>query len=686
MTSRFALWPVLLCLALAACSGSSNSSLLAPSSPTNLAAPAVEATTVVLAWALPAPAGPVYLASSGFIIERSAAAAGFVEIARVGLGRFDPKAMAFFGDYTDTPLTPRTMYRYRLRTVVGAVPFGYSNTVAVTTLTPVPRLASVTPDSGYQPGGQRVTLTGQGFEGFSAGLNEVMFGGELATSVVVIDDESLTCTTPASAGATGPVDVIVTNANGTSDPLENGFTYFAFPPEFAGDVRLDVTKTVGTAPSSRPRLCRAGGVLYTVWVDERGFDEDLYFTRSLDGGATWEADIRIDRGVVGCATNPEILCNGTNVYVVWADDRTGAFDIYFNRSTDSGATWQPDDVRLNTDLPDGLGSWNPQICGADDHLYVAFSDDRNGSVRDIYVTRSTDAGVTWEPEIQVDSNSVPGWSLLPQIACEGAAVWVTWEDYRDSVLGGVADIYVTRSTDGGATWPSTDTRLDSGQGASSSPRICSAGSNVYVVWEDLRNDPNSIRADIYLARSDDSGTTWQSDVRLDTDPLGSARSVGAQMSCSGDDVYVVWEDFRDDPNAGQPTNSDVYVTRSNNGGVSFSPEERIDRAPGAAPVSAPQICNDGSNVYVVWEDYRDSQGTPSSDIYFTASTDNGESWLDSAVRLDGGASGSAASFSPRIVCDGANVGVVWQDYRNDSGGGLLNSDIYFNYTSPTGPR
>jgi PKD repeat protein len=66
----------------------------------------------------------------------------------------------------------------------------------------LPGLASISPASGPEAGGTAVVVTGRGFAAPGAGLPRVRIGGRAATSVVVVDDEHLTCSTPAgSAGA-----------------------------------------------------------------------------------------------------------------------------------------------------------------------------------------------------------------------------------------------------------------------------------------------------------------------------------------------------------------------------------------------------------------------------------------------------------------------------------------------------
>ncbi|MBE0664821.1 MAG: PKD domain-containing protein, partial [Candidatus Aminicenantes bacterium] len=108
------------------------------------------------------------------------------------------------------------------------------------------------------------------------------------------------------------------------------------------------------------------------------------------------------------------------------------------------------------------------------------------------------------------------------------------------------DIYANHSSDNGANWQGSDTRVDLGTAAGDSgswgPRICMSGSNVYAVWDDLRNGAE----DIYFNLSANGGADWRSfDTRLDSgDPPGEHDSKYSQISCSPTSVYVVWVDFR----------------------------------------------------------------------------------------------------------------------------------------------
>ncbi len=89
------------------------------------------------------------------------------------------------------------------------------------TYTANPMITSVSPSSGSVSGGTSVTITGTNF----ASGATVTFGGTAATKVTFVSGTSITATTPAHAA--GGVNVVVTNSNGLSGMLTNGFIYNA---------------------------------------------------------------------------------------------------------------------------------------------------------------------------------------------------------------------------------------------------------------------------------------------------------------------------------------------------------------------------------------------------------------------------------------------------------------------------
>jgi hypothetical protein len=100
----------------------------------------------------------------------------------------------------------------------------YTLAITVTPTTPaIPpvqrTLTSVSPAQGPRGGGTSVTLVGTGL----TGIGGVTFGGVPATSVAIVDDQTITCVTP--GGKAGAVDVEVIDGPQGNVTLTGAFTF-----------------------------------------------------------------------------------------------------------------------------------------------------------------------------------------------------------------------------------------------------------------------------------------------------------------------------------------------------------------------------------------------------------------------------------------------------------------------------
>jgi plastocyanin len=113
-------------------------------------------------------------------------------------------------------------------TVTVTNPDNQSATSAITYVSPGPAIASVSPASGPNLGGTRLTISGSGFLPGAT----VTIGALTATNVTVVDSATITATTP-SAPASAPLgvaqDVAVHNTDGTSTTKSGAFTYTLAP-------------------------------------------------------------------------------------------------------------------------------------------------------------------------------------------------------------------------------------------------------------------------------------------------------------------------------------------------------------------------------------------------------------------------------------------------------------------------
>ena len=196
-----------------------------------------------------------------------------------------------------------------------------------------------------------------------------------------------------------------------------------------------------------------------------------------------------DDKMAATAINPD-----NPVHVVWDDDTSGNFDIFYKRD---GADFDPTTINLSNNIGLGVGA---QIATQGNTLYVVWQDNELGD-NEIFFKRSTDGGATFGPTINLSDNV--GESMLPSVAVSGNNVHVVWMDDSDS---GINDIFYRRSTDGGANFVEPAKNISDNVGDSDSPAIAVSASTVHVVWQD--NTPGN--NDILYRRSTNNGSCFSS--------------------------------------------------------------------------------------------------------------------------------------------------------------------------------
>ena len=327
-----------------------------------------------------------------------------------------------------------------------------------------------------------------------------------------------------------------------------------------------------------------GETVHIVWRDNRNMDLEIYYKRSTDEGVTWGEDTRLTI-FPGDSRYPTIAVSGSTVHIAWSDNRDGNQEIYYKHSTDEGLNWDSA-IRL-TNAP-GI-SWINSMSVLGSNVHIVWQDERDGNW-EIYYKRSTDGGLSWEPDTRLTNNSAM--SLYSSISVSGPIVHVVWEDLRD----GNIEIYYKRSTDGGSTWEA-DTRLTNDTAASVLPSIASSDSVVHVAWSDKRDDGDR---EIYYNRSLDGGFTWGDDTRLTIIP---GESKYPNIALSGSAVHIVWFDNRDG-------DYEIYYKRSEDAGLTWGGDIRLTNSSGDS--ENPGVAVSGPVVHVVWFDLRDGN----EEIYY----------------------------------------------------------------------
>ena len=331
--------------------------------------------------------------------------------------------------------------------------------------------------------------------------------------------------------------------------------------------------TNNTGVSAYSAIAINGANVYLVWQDDTPGQFDVYFRRSTDSGATWQSIQRLTYSS-GSSGEPVIAVSGTHVYAAWFDDTPGNFEIYFRHSADGGSTWQAVQ-RITNNAGD---SQCPAIAASGASVFLFWSDDTPGNA-EIYFSKSTDNGAAWGSAQRLTNNS--GDSIHPAAAIKSANVYLVWNDSTP----GNQDIYFRRSTDNGATWQ-TVKRLTHNSGGSDRPAIAAVNANVYVDWSD--DTPGT--HEIYFRRSTDNGSTWQAALRP-ANTMGESES--AKIAASGAKVYLAWNDDT-------PGNLELYFVKSVDGGATWGTAKRLTNNAGISGL--PDLAVDATNVYVTYCD------------------------------------------------------------------------------------
>jgi hypothetical protein len=222
----------------------------------------------------------------------------------------------------------------------------------------------------------------------------------------------------------------------------------------------------------------------------------------------------------------------------------------------------------------------------------------------------------------------------------------------------------------GITFYPPDNRLDvgdpPGNSYSGSSSICVDDNGwIYVAWDDGRN--NAENHDIYFNSSSNYGGTWLSnDIRVDTDLPGVGYSYMWSRSITCDDnghVYAAWIDERSG-RASYP--QDIFFNASANHGQTWMEnDQRLNRInqSGTPRGTMPEIaCTQNGHVYVTWYDYR--WGWPRNRIYLNYSQNYGQTWLENDIHIDNLSEGPGDEFCcgyPDVVCDeSGHVYVVYE--------------------------
>jgi hypothetical protein len=332
-----------------------------------------------------------------------------------------------------------------------------------------------------------------------------------------------------------------------------------------------------------------------------GQQADFFVAKSTDGGCTYSSVAKVsgaspaifdDKDAITADANPSSPFHD-NVYAAWTKFTTGGDQILFSRSTDGGATFSnplPISPGFNHNPVGGRQGAAVKV-GPDGTVYVVWFDAVNKQaverlsishdggmtfpMQNITVATVTDDFVNPVPgsSFRQDARTFPSFSIAPD-----GTLYVAWSNRTGDPTAGHAVVLVTKSTDGGQTW---STPVVAGNVKGRSAFFASVATdprgNVDVVFQALDDVATGtapgagvVFYDTYLTQSTNGGTSFSKPVKISTvssDPDGSStNSLGAQFLgdyitavADSSHVYAVWTDSR---NASTCTAIDAFRART----------------------------------------------------------------------------------------------------------------------------
>ncbi len=272
-------------------------------------------------------------------------------------------------------------------------------------------------------------------------------------------------------------------------------------------------------------------------------------------------------------------------------------------------------------------------------------------------------------EVRVDDAPDDSHQLYPDLAVgQDGTLYAVWEDYRHGTYRTAGDIYFAYSTTGGQTW-SANIRVNDDPAAGAqrhTPRLAVApNGDLFVVWADYRHDPNPT----------DPGSTPEYSQNPD---IYLAKLPAGQISFQPNVLVYAQEDLQIAPDVDVDGDGNVYVAwydrkydvhygnvmvaRSTDGGISFDPPVLADNHDSWALDPRLTINRTDNTIYIAYQGHPDYYKP-----YFTRSTNGGATW-SSDVQLDAGPNRDwydAAREIDIAVSSNNHLLVIWADERND---------------------
>jgi hypothetical protein len=438
---------------------------------------------------------------------------------------------------------------------------------------------------------------------------------------------NLTVGTPQRVSGPSP---FAPGCGGPGEAVNGGFNY----------LNAEVEPWVAVNPANPANI--VGFWQQDRWSD--GGAHGLVAGVSKDGGLTWtETWPALSRCAGATSGDPGFFERSSDPWVSFApngdlysisisfDDSTARNAVLVSKSTDGGSTWQRP-ITLKFDNPRAVGNnfndkesitadpgdarfayavWDRLVSPSE--LASASGVEHGGFFAfrgPTWFARTTDGGRTWEPPRPIYDPGERNQTISNQIVVtpDGTLVdgfqLLKMSQNNQGTRGD--HIAVIRSTDMGVTWSApTIVAADPTFGVRDpEPRVCRtfnpnpctlvrtgdivpdfavdrASGALYAVWQQHRTFTvlgNPVDDVVLLSRSTDGGRTWSAPVQVNQTPAGAYNRqafLGSVHVAPNGVVAVTYYDMRNDIAGDASLSTDVWITHSHDGGRTWGTESHL---------------------------------------------------------------------------------------------------------------